>query len=258
MAKRLNVTFDFPPELGARLNELRRRAGLSLEELAHVMGRKSNFAARLSRLEHGRVKYPTLSLVADYLRACRASFTDIAPFLNRYTGRLPVRDTRARETALSGLGRDRSRDALRLDAYDRKTEAARKRTGQKPVPPEVRRQALARQLGSARDQRALERAVEDEVNRLGVPPTLLVRKMALDYGRMVWRALERTRTEPGPRPAGARPGRPRKTREQRLADIEARVRVQHGSAALPAGAYRQLRARVEKLFEASHPRWRQG
>jgi len=34
--------------------------------------------------------------------------------------------------------------------------------------------------------------IENEVNRLGIAPTLMVRKLALDYGRMVWRALELT------------------------------------------------------------------
>ncbi|MFO7676549.1 MAG: hypothetical protein R6X12_09570 [bacterium] len=39
---------------GAALRGLRPRAGLSLVELAHLMGRKPGFCSHLSRLQHGR------------------------------------------------------------------------------------------------------------------------------------------------------------------------------------------------------------
>lgn len=157
-----------------------------------------------------------------------------------------MRETLARTAALVGLAGDRSRVALRLDAYDRKTEAARLAAGQRPVPPGRRAAALSRQLHSARDQRRLARAVEDEVNRLGVRPTLMVRKLALDYGRMVWRTLELTADRPDREPAGR--GRPRKTRAVRLAEAEARAK-QLGPGILPARAYRRLRAQVGQLHE---------
>ena len=67
-----------PP--GVRLRELRLGAGLSLVELAHLMGREQTYYSHLSRLEHGRVRYPSLVLVADFLRACRASFEDVHRF----------------------------------------------------------------------------------------------------------------------------------------------------------------------------------
>ncbi|MFO7676485.1 MAG: hypothetical protein R6X12_09245 [bacterium] len=56
--------------LGAALHGLQFRAGLSLVALAHLMGRESGFYSRLSQLEHGRLRRPTLGLIADYLRAC--------------------------------------------------------------------------------------------------------------------------------------------------------------------------------------------
>ncbi|MFO7675330.1 MAG: helix-turn-helix transcriptional regulator [bacterium] len=80
---------------GAALRGLRRRAGLSLVELAHLMGRKPGFYSHLSRLEHGRVGRPTLGLVAHCLRACPrvarrracgASFGELAPVLDRHAG----------------------------------------------------------------------------------------------------------------------------------------------------------------------------
>jgi transcriptional regulator with XRE-family HTH domain len=84
----------FVAALGVRLRELRQGAGLSLVELAHLMGREPSFYSHLSRLEHGRFKYPSLVLVADYLRACRASFSDLLPVLSTYTDRPPVREAR--------------------------------------------------------------------------------------------------------------------------------------------------------------------
>ncbi|MFO7675230.1 MAG: helix-turn-helix transcriptional regulator [bacterium] len=57
---------------GAALCGLRRRAGLSLVELAHLVGRELGFCSHLSRLEHGRLRRPTPGLIADYLRACGA------------------------------------------------------------------------------------------------------------------------------------------------------------------------------------------
>jgi len=124
---------------------------------------------------------------------------------------------------------------------------------------------LARQLRSAREQRRLARLIEDEVNRLNLKPTLLVRKMALDYGRMVWKALMLTGEDPGQKPEPAdtagrvtgtgkrKRGRPRKTREQRLADVEARMK-KLGPGILSARAYRQLRKKVEWLYEVTCPR----
>ena len=80
------VGLEFVPGLGAHLRQLRLGAGLRITELAHVMGRKLGFHQRLSRLESGKLKRPSLRLVADYLRACRASFADTLPMLGRYAG----------------------------------------------------------------------------------------------------------------------------------------------------------------------------
>jgi len=67
-------SFVFPADLRSRLRELRKKAGLLQDELAKKMGRPGRHAGSLvSRLEQGEVKYPTFALVADYLRACRAS-----------------------------------------------------------------------------------------------------------------------------------------------------------------------------------------
>ena len=73
-------------EPGGRLRSLRRAAGSTLRELAHVMGRRPGFHLHLGRLERGRLRQFSLVPVADCLRACRASFADILPMLERYAG----------------------------------------------------------------------------------------------------------------------------------------------------------------------------
>ena len=72
-------TDDLPMtrELGSRLRSLRKRASMTQAELAQLPGGGLE-QALVSRLEAGLHSNPTLSLVAGYLRACRATFSEIA------------------------------------------------------------------------------------------------------------------------------------------------------------------------------------
>ena len=84
--RRPSDAFSFPPELGKRLRDLRLQAGLTQSELAQAMGRTGKGRACIvSRMEKGKVRYPSLGLIADFLRACRAGFSDIADVLDLYT-----------------------------------------------------------------------------------------------------------------------------------------------------------------------------
>ena len=56
----------FAAALGVRLREIRQAAGLSQEELAHMMGRELSYYAHLSRLEHGRFKYVLVPLAVGF------------------------------------------------------------------------------------------------------------------------------------------------------------------------------------------------
>lgn len=47
-------------------------------------------SVQLARLEQGRVKYPSISLIADYLQACGAGFEDLLDLLKAYTAQPPV------------------------------------------------------------------------------------------------------------------------------------------------------------------------
>ncbi|MFO7650329.1 MAG: helix-turn-helix transcriptional regulator, partial [bacterium] len=72
-------TFRFDASLGARLRGLRERVGLTQLALAVAMGRQGKgWHVWVSRLELGKYPNPALALIADYLRACRASISDIA------------------------------------------------------------------------------------------------------------------------------------------------------------------------------------
>ncbi len=242
--KHIITTFFFPVELGVRLRELRGRVGLSLEELARRMGRRPGYHHHLGRLEAGRLRFPTLALVTDYLRACRASVADIAPFLDRYAALPPVREDAARESVLKELAVLPGRVATALDTYDVKTAGARQARGEKPLAPARRAEAVGRQAQAALERRGLDAVVTLEVNRLDVRPTLAVRKVAFDYARMLWRVLKQTR----PRPRTTARGRPRKSREQRLAEARAAMQVLAGDI-IPVKGLNQIRDCVLGFFE---------
>jgi len=91
MAHHSRTAFDFGPEFRARLRELRERKGLTLRALALLMDRPGAGAhVQLARLEKGEVKYPSINLIADYLRACGAGFEDLLDLLKPYTSQPSV------------------------------------------------------------------------------------------------------------------------------------------------------------------------
>lgn len=93
--KRCADTCVFGPELGARLRSLRKRAGLTQGQLMALAGRSGKGAAYLaSRLEQGKVPYPSFGLIVDYLRGCRASFMELHDLLYPLTMRPLVMETR--------------------------------------------------------------------------------------------------------------------------------------------------------------------
>jgi transcriptional regulator with XRE-family HTH domain len=107
MAKR-GEKFVWTEAMGRRLAELRKRAGLTQAELARESGdagaaRRAQFA-RLERPGKTGAS-PEFGLVAEYLRACRASVEDIVDLLDGYTGRPTVREARARSAVKRATAR---------------------------------------------------------------------------------------------------------------------------------------------------------
>ncbi len=91
MAYHSKTTFTFGSELRARLRQLRERRGLSLRAMAVLMDRQGSGAhMQLARLEQGKVKYPSINLIVDYLRACGAGFEDLFDLLKPHTSQPPV------------------------------------------------------------------------------------------------------------------------------------------------------------------------
>ena len=117
--------FKMTKELGARLQGLRKRAQLTQSGLAHLVGRGWDHAF-VSRVETAELNNPGLGVIADYLRACRASFSEIADLLDEYTAQPLPADKEAREAVLGvteALPRPIGDEALR---YDVKTSGARR------------------------------------------------------------------------------------------------------------------------------------
>ena len=91
MARHSRTTFIFGPEFRARLRQLRQRRGLTLRAMAALMDRQGSGAhVQFARLEQGKVKYPSINLIVDYLRACGAKVKDVADLLDTYLAQAPV------------------------------------------------------------------------------------------------------------------------------------------------------------------------
>jgi transcriptional regulator with XRE-family HTH domain len=96
--------FRFTPELGRRLRELRKRAGLKQEEVAVRLGRSGPGAkTTISRLELGRSSHPTFGFIVRYLHACGAGFEDIADLMPPRPERKRVRKQLTRDEKVASV-----------------------------------------------------------------------------------------------------------------------------------------------------------
>ena len=239
------ITFRFPVELGTRLRKLRRQAGLTQRELARLMGRvPSRYQAQIARIERARTAFPTLAFIADYLRACRASFADIEDVLDTYTSRAPVPDREGRRRVQRFTRTLPVPVAKEIENYDIRTAVARRFSGRKPLAPD-KRELRARRLAAAWFHRnKLDAWLNQAVNDIGVLPVLAVRFPIFAFGHKVWRILKQTRTAPG---VIRRPDKKRRTREQLLDEAE-RKAVEQARGVVPASGFRYVRDTVSGLF----------
>jgi transcriptional regulator with XRE-family HTH domain len=190
--KRSKETFKFTSEMGVRLRELRLKAGVTQQELAMLMGRQGKGCAYLvSRFECGHVPYPSFGFVADYLRACRASFADIADLLNAYTFQPTVIEQRGYKRVRSLARKLSAKVAKAVERYDHGVTKTRSK------PESVRKRvAHAKAYAQAQEQqRELNRLVEAEISaaHLGsVSPEAVYIRV---YARKLWRLLSRSGDE---------------------------------------------------------------
>jgi transcriptional regulator with XRE-family HTH domain len=181
-----------PAELGPRLRELRHRAGLRQSDVARLVSGRWD-QTMVSRLETGDMENPTLGLVADYLRVCRAGFEDITDILKQYTSKpLPVEDRGRREVerAVRNLP---DRLAMPASRYDAKTSVDRRLRRSLPLTPQERvKRAMGLALAAARAER-LKTLLDGMMGALDTPATMVGRRNVTLFGQKVWGMLRRTR-----------------------------------------------------------------
>ncbi len=225
--------FRMTEELGQRLRSLRKRAGLTQRELA---GRVSPGWARslVGKLEAGRYENPGLGLVADFLRACRASFSDIADLLDEYTSQpLPVEKEgrKAVTKVIEALPEQIGKQAL---AYDIKTTVARRAEGKPPLSSEERVKRVVNLAAAASRRKRLDILVKYLEGEIGHGLAATDRQYLHLLARKLWGALSSTR------------GKPEHARLRRMARV-----VGEGVAAhvLSEKDVRLVRDRVVELFD---------
>jgi transcriptional regulator with XRE-family HTH domain len=212
--KRASVTFKFPAELAARLREVRLGAGLSQSQLAMLMGRTGKGAwTVVARLEKGRATYPSVGLLSDFLRGCRADFDAISDLLNEYCRQpvLPEQLALAQVTRMVAELPDKV--AAEVTKYDLKTSLALRDKGRLARPdysamPLGKLTALRQEPAGQRLERVrkmanrvvVRRWLEQEMDRaLDVYAHELqwgARLWMKSYGIKVFWIMKRTQTKP--------------------------------------------------------------
>jgi len=190
--RRSKETFKFTSEMGARLRELRLKAGVTQQELAVLMGRQGKGNAFLiSRFENGHVPYPSFGFVADYLRACKASFTDIADLLNAYTSQPTVIEQRGYRRVQSLARKLSASVAKAVENYDHRVTRAKS----KPEPVRTRLKHARAYATAQEAQRQLNRLVEAELSSAGIAPASAEAAWTRVYARKRYRLLSHSKDE---------------------------------------------------------------
>jgi transcriptional regulator with XRE-family HTH domain len=202
--ERAKYSFEFSEDFGRRLRELRGRAGLTQAQLARLMGRSGHGTRpQLSRLEAGKPAHPSLSLIADYLRACRAGFKDVQDILDKYTSLAPVTDLETSKALAKLVEHLPAKVQNAVIEYEKKTAAAQTRpAADKPerrskvkreLTPEERVLRMARMFGRQYQKKVLEEKLLAVLVAFGKAVPTSRRKVTCEHGRRVFSALVRSR-----------------------------------------------------------------
>jgi transcriptional regulator with XRE-family HTH domain len=236
--KRSPDTFVFPAELGARLRDLRLRAGLTQLGLAQAMGRTGKKAGNLvGRIERGDERYPSFGVIADFLRGCRTGFGDIADILDLYTN-LPTLPAKVFGRALVKIAasvpakwQDQVTDYdLRFDH----PKASAKPDVKQTMPDRMKRLERARKMAAAAHRRDLYgQFLMHEVNKTGTELPGVFETMLFNHGLEWFGILYHTRRK-----------RP-ETREGKLAASEERFVSGSG---VPVSAIHHMQDAVRRHF----------
>jgi transcriptional regulator with XRE-family HTH domain len=236
--KRTADTFIFTAGLGARLRDLRLRAGLTQHGLAQAMGRTGKKAGNLvGRLERGDEHYPSFGIVADFLRGCRAGFRDIADVLDLYTN-LPTSQQKVFGRALAEVAASvPAKWQAQVTDYDLQFDhpkTSARPDAKQATPDRLKRLERARKMAAAARRRyEYGQFLKYEVNKTGTQLPEVFETMLFNHGLEWFGILYRTR--------GRRP----ETRERRLAASE--ERFVRGSG-VPVPAIRYIQDAVRRRF----------
>jgi transcriptional regulator with XRE-family HTH domain len=203
--KHVSQTFEFTPALGARLKALRERAGLTQDQLSRRMGRLQKSSGRfVSRLEQGKRRFPSIALIADYLRACRADFKDIGDILSAYTSFSTVTSVstgKALVRLVEHLPVPVQQEVLK---YERRTSRAMVEPARQEAAKPKKKRELTEQerllrivlmFSHAYQRRVLEDRLYQAMKSLGSPVPVSKRKATCEYGRRVFGAMKRFRKD---------------------------------------------------------------
>jgi len=226
--------FRMSEELGLRLKSLRERAGLTQAELAKLAGKDWD-QALVSRLETAKHSNPTLGFVADYLRACRASFADLADLLDAYTAKPRPVEQRGRQAVTRVTEALPVRIGNQVLKYDIKTTVARRADGKPPLSSEERVKRVLNLAAAASRRKRLDILVKYLLDEVGPGLAFTERQFVDRFARKVWGALTSTR------------GKEQRLRVRRMARVIGDGIVEH---VLPEEKVRLVRDRVTELFRA--------
>jgi hypothetical protein len=144
-------------------------------------------------IEKGRVANPGIGTVAEYLRACRASFADLKDILDAYTRQRTLPEQAGRDAVEQVTQNLPRRVASEVTRYDAKTSAARKARGEMPE------QAAGRQLRAQKLARhallreRLRQHVTHIINLEHLDRNWEDRRQLLEHARRLYGIMNRTR-----------------------------------------------------------------
>jgi transcriptional regulator with XRE-family HTH domain len=192
--QRAGDSFWFPEELGERLVALRRKRGYTQQQLAAEMGRTGQGSRTIvCRLERGKFRSPSLRLLGDYLRGCRAGFDDVADILRKYTEQ-PTAAHQAGAAAVRAVVASLPPEVAREVAYyDAGVAEARERAGAPTAETGERSRHAWKMARAALMRRRLHTEMVRVLNARRVPTGVIVETWLQRHARKVWSILMTTR-----------------------------------------------------------------
>jgi transcriptional regulator with XRE-family HTH domain len=183
-----------PKEVGVRLRQLRREAGLTQTDVALRMCRPGpSGKSYVCQIERGYMPGLTLNAVMDFLRACGARVSAIEDIIDAHTRRPPIPEDQVRkQVADAAVGLPLFKQG-RVERYDLRHKP---KTGGREKPEQEYDRRVREAKGQARAigwECRLHRTFNDVLNELRLSCGSPMAIHLMTYGRKVFGALRRTR-----------------------------------------------------------------